>query len=62
METRQVFWDRSHGHWTPFAHDLVGRELADVIMSRGLLPPAPSPGTSSAPTPPTESDRNAEGG
>jgi len=60
METRQVFWDRSHGHWTPFAHDLVGRELADVIMSRGLLmgPASPEP----APAPATASDGDAQDG
>lgn len=32
-----LYWLRSHYHWTPFAHDVVGRTLADRVVSAGLL-------------------------
>jgi len=33
----QIIWRRSHGHWTPLAHRVVGEELASVIVGRGLI-------------------------
>ena len=32
-----LYWKRSHGHWTPFCHNLAGRELARLIHDRSLL-------------------------
>lgn len=32
-----LYWERSHSHWTPFAHRLAGKALADLILSRQLL-------------------------
>ena len=33
----QLYWDRSHGHWTPYSHELAGRALARAIIDHGLL-------------------------
>ena len=33
----QLYWLRSHKHWTPFGHDLMGRVIADHIDKLGLL-------------------------
>jgi lysophospholipase L1-like esterase len=35
----QLYWLRSHLHWTPFAHEIVGRAIADLVMREGLLAP-----------------------
>jgi lysophospholipase L1-like esterase len=32
-----LYWQRSHGHWTPLAHRLDGEALARLIRERGLL-------------------------
>ena len=36
---RRVYTERSHGHFTPFGCDMVGKVLADHIADRGLLYP-----------------------
>jgi len=28
----QLYWQQSHYHWTPFAHDKSGRALAALIQ------------------------------
>ncbi|HET9317126.1 MAG TPA: hypothetical protein VFQ51_16150, partial [Vicinamibacteria bacterium] len=28
---QQLYWLRSHGHWTPFAHDVAGRALGETV-------------------------------
>lgn len=33
-----LYWERSHGHWTPFAHARAGEGLAELIAERALLP------------------------
>ena len=35
----QLYWKRSHYHWTPFAHDKSGRALANLILEEQLLEP-----------------------
>lgn len=35
----QLYWDRSHNHWTPFSHDQSGRALANLIVEEQLLEP-----------------------
>jgi len=32
-----LYWERSHGHWTPFSHRLSGERLAALILEEGLL-------------------------
>jgi hypothetical protein len=27
----QLYWHRSHGHWTPFAHEQAGKALSEVV-------------------------------
>jgi lysophospholipase L1-like esterase len=34
---QQLYWHRSHFHWTPFSHDKSGRALARIILDNGLL-------------------------
>jgi lysophospholipase L1-like esterase len=36
---QQLYWLRSHRHWTPFSHELSGKALAEYIETRGLLKP-----------------------
>jgi len=38
-----LYWTRSHGHWTPFAHARSGEALAALVTKRGLLAGAPMP-------------------
>ena len=33
----QLYWYRSHGHWTPFSHEVAGKALADLVESKALL-------------------------
>ena len=35
----QLYWERSHRHWTPFAHDKSGRALANLILEEQLFEP-----------------------
>jgi lysophospholipase L1-like esterase len=35
----QLYWLRSHRHWTPLAHELSGKALADLIEANGFLAP-----------------------
>lgn len=37
-DREELYFKRSHGHWTPFAHALSGRVLAERIEADGLLP------------------------
>jgi lysophospholipase L1-like esterase len=37
-----LYYERSHGHWTPLAHRLAGEGLARLIDERGLLGPPPA--------------------
>ena len=32
-----LYWEKSHGHWTPLGCRLVASELTDTILDRGLL-------------------------
>jgi len=32
-----LVWEHSHDHWTPFSHQVVGRELARVVREKHLL-------------------------
>jgi len=34
---RQLYHDHSQDHWTPFAHELAGQALADLIEAEGWL-------------------------
>jgi len=34
---RQLYWDRSHSHWTPDSHLLAGKALAKAIVESGSL-------------------------
>lgn len=36
-EGEQLYYDRSHGHWTPLSHELAGKLIADRIIQRRLL-------------------------
>ena len=38
---QQLYWLRSHHHWTPFAHEVAGRALADLILQGRLLDARP---------------------
>jgi hypothetical protein len=38
----QLYYLRSHHHWTPFAHRVSGEALAALIAREGLLDPHPS--------------------
>jgi len=33
----QLYWNRSHRHWTPFAHEQSGKALAQIIIEQRLL-------------------------
>ncbi len=33
----QIYWLRSHRHWTPFSHEIVGKALAEYIIEQGFL-------------------------
>ncbi len=33
----QLYWYRSHKHWTPFAHRVAGEAIAAEIVDKGLL-------------------------
>jgi len=35
--TQQLYWQRSHGHWTPFSHEIAGKALAQTILAHHLL-------------------------
>ncbi len=35
----QLYWTRSHFHWTPLAHRIAGEGIARVILERKLLQP-----------------------
>lgn len=37
-----LVWQRSHFHWTPFSHEVAGKNLAKVILDRNLLQNAAS--------------------
>jgi len=39
----QLYRQRSHFHWTPFAHDRSGRALAKLMVEKGLLDPVRTP-------------------
>ena len=45
VNRKQLYWERSHNHWTPLSHALAGKALAKLILERNLLPPgiAPAP-------------------
>ena len=32
-----LYWERSHGHWTPHSHALAGRALAKLILDERIL-------------------------
>ena len=32
-----LYWQRSHGHWTPYSHKVVANDLADFIIENKLL-------------------------
>ena len=34
---RQLYWNRSHSHWTPYSHLLAGKALAKAIVESGSL-------------------------
>ena len=34
---RQLYWDRSQGHWTPFSHEVAGKTLARLVLEEELL-------------------------
>jgi len=34
---RQLYWDRSQGHWTPFSHEVSGKTLARLVLEEELL-------------------------
>jgi lysophospholipase L1-like esterase len=36
--TKQLYYNRSHGHWTPHSHEVSGQELARIIDEGSLLP------------------------
>lgn len=33
----QLYWHRSHRHWTPFSHEVMGKAIAQHILENGLL-------------------------
>lgn len=35
--TKQLYYNRSHGHWTPHSHEVSGQELARFIDEESLL-------------------------
>ncbi|MBZ0270220.1 hypothetical protein K8I85_18865 [bacterium] len=37
----RLYWQRSMGHWTPFAHELSGKAIARRILEKNLLGPSP---------------------
>ncbi len=37
LEKEQLYWLRSHRHWTPFSHELSGKALAEYIEAQGFL-------------------------
>ena len=34
---QQLYWYRSHRHWTPFSHEVMGKAIAEHILENGLL-------------------------
>jgi lysophospholipase L1-like esterase len=32
-----LYWKKSHSHWTPYSHDLIGNKLAQYILDKKLL-------------------------
>ena len=34
---QQLYWLRSHYHWTPFSHKQVGEAIARLIVDKNLL-------------------------
>lgn len=36
-EGKKIYWEKSHGHWTPLGASCVAAELADRILEDGLL-------------------------
>lgn len=34
---KKIYWERSHGHWTPLGTSCVAKALADRIVTKGLL-------------------------
>lgn len=36
---QQLYWLRSHGHWTPFSHEVAGKALAETIHQVWSGPP-----------------------
>ena len=42
VDSHQLYWDRSHGHWTPFSHAEAGKALAELVIKEELLGPVPS--------------------
>jgi len=34
-----LYWERSHGHFTPLGNRIVGEGVADLILERNLLGP-----------------------
>jgi len=37
IPTPKTYWSRSHHHWTPYSHELVGKNLTDLIIDNNLL-------------------------
>ena len=37
VERELLYYHRSHGHWTPRAHEVAGRELSQLILEAGWL-------------------------
>jgi len=37
IPTSKTYWSRSHHHWTPYSHNLVGEKLADLILDNKLI-------------------------
>ena len=35
----KIYWEKSHGHWTPLGTSCVANAIAERIVSRGLLSP-----------------------
>lgn len=36
-EGKKIYWERSHGHWTPLGTSCVAKALTDRIVTKGLL-------------------------
>lgn len=37
LRRKLLYWKRSHDHWTPFSHRLVGEALAQLVLKERLL-------------------------